>query len=161
MATLYLMVGIPGAGKTTYTKRRLSKAIRIGSDDIRKELFGKELTLKGYRNVHRILQRRAVRHLTNGQDVVIDCMNASVRARKVYFQLLPPNSSIVAIYLDTSLRVALQNNRRRRRQVPPAGIFWNWLRIRKPKKTEGFDRVIVEHYKPCNWINEPVRELVK
>lgn len=150
MATLYLMVGIPGAGKTTYAKRRLSKAIRIGSDDIRKELFGKELTLKGYRNVHRILQRKTARYLANEQDVVVDCMNASVRARKVYFQLLPSNSSIVAIYLDTPFRIALQNNRRRKRQVPPAGILWNWLRIRKPKEKEGFDQVIVEHYKPHN-----------
>lgn len=141
MATLYLMVGIPGAGKTTYAKHHLAGAIRIGSDDIRRELFGKELTLRGYRNVHRILQRRAARCLANGRDVVIDCMNASVRARRIYFRLLPKGCSIVAIYLDTSLWRALQNNQKRSRHVPPIGIFWNWLRIRKPRKTEPFDMV--------------------
>lgn len=55
MATLYLMVGISGAGKTTWAKKQLSGAEYIGSDGIRMELFGKELTLKGYHRVHRIM----------------------------------------------------------------------------------------------------------
>ena len=37
------MVGIPGAGKTTYAKSVLGHAAYFGTDEIRKELFGKEL----------------------------------------------------------------------------------------------------------------------
>ena len=58
MATMYLMVGISGAGKTTWAKTRLAGAEYIGSDGIRVELFGKELTLKGYHRVHRIMNQR-------------------------------------------------------------------------------------------------------
>ena len=50
MATVYMMVGIPGAGKTTYAKEVLSHCVYLGTDAIRKELFGKELTI-GSRNL--------------------------------------------------------------------------------------------------------------
>ena len=46
MATLYIMIGIPGAGKTTYAKNSISHAEYIGADALRKELYGKELTLR-------------------------------------------------------------------------------------------------------------------
>lgn len=142
MATLYIMVGIPGAGKTTYAKNKLKHAIRIGSDDLRKEFFGKELTLKGYRAIHTTMCKRAAAHLRNGQDVVIDCMNASIRSRRVYFRILPPKCSIVAIYLHTPVRRALRNNQNRSRHVPMIGILFTRLRLCPPRKSEGFHRVI-------------------
>ena len=45
-ATLYLLVGVPGAGKTTWAMQH-PKLVHISSDAIRKELFGKEMTLQG------------------------------------------------------------------------------------------------------------------
>ena len=57
MPTLYILVGVPGSGKTTYAKQRFPDIVRIGSDDLRKKRFGPALTLRGHRQVHRILQR--------------------------------------------------------------------------------------------------------
>ncbi len=142
MPTLYIMVGIPGAGKTTYAKEKLKHAIRIGSDDLRKEFFGKELTLKGHRFIHAIMRKRAAAHLREGHDVVIDCMNVSIRARRVYFHILPPGCSIVAVYLHTPVWKALRNNQNRSRHVPVIGILLTRLRMQAPRKKEGFIRVI-------------------
>ena len=66
MATLYVMVGIPGAGKTTYAKTKFGHAVRIGSDDLRKEFFGKELTLRGYRMIHRTMKPCFIRRRRSG-----------------------------------------------------------------------------------------------
>lgn len=147
MATLYVMVGIPGAGKTTYAKTKFGHAVRIGSDDLRKEFFGKELTLRGYRMIHRTMLQRASESLREGRDVVIDCMNASVRARSAYFQILPKGTFIAAVYLKTPVREALRNNRNRSRHVPAVGILWNRLRIRAPRETEGFDGIVIKSKK--------------
>ena len=137
MATLYIMVGIPGAGKTTYAKKKLKHAIRIGSD-----FFGKELTLKGYRAIHATMLKRAAAQLREGRDVVIDCMNASIRSRRVYFHILPPECSIVAVYLHTPVWRALRNNQNRSRHVPVIGILFTRLRLHPPRKSEGFHLVI-------------------
>lgn len=45
MPTIYLMIGVPASGKTTWAKEKLKKldnAIYIGSDSIRLELWGNE-----------------------------------------------------------------------------------------------------------------------
>ena len=57
MQKVYIMVGVPGAGKTTFAKK-LQNVSYLGTDDIRKELYGKELTLRGHGKVHRILHER-------------------------------------------------------------------------------------------------------
>ena len=39
MPTLYIMVGVPGAGKTTYAKNKLAHAVYIGADALRFYIF--------------------------------------------------------------------------------------------------------------------------
>ena len=39
MQTVYIMVGVPGAGKTTFAKRYLPHAVYLGTDSIREELY--------------------------------------------------------------------------------------------------------------------------
>ena len=68
---IYLMVGIPGAGKTTYAKNVLGHADYFGTDKIRKELFGKELTLRGRKRVYEMLYRKVNEALQNVCDVLI------------------------------------------------------------------------------------------
>lgn len=147
MPTLYILVGVPGSGKTTYAKQRFPGIVRIGSDDLRKKLFGTALTLRGHRQVHRILQRLAAARLRSGKDVVIDCMNVTRTSRRVYFQLCPKGCRVEAIYLETPLLQMIRNNRARTRQIPVIGIVWNRLRLRRPSYREGFDRIRVESWK--------------
>lgn len=66
MPTLYIMVGIPGAGKTTYAKNEFSHATYIGADALREKLYGKELTLRGYRRIHSLMLRYAKSYLKKG-----------------------------------------------------------------------------------------------
>ena len=80
MQTVYIMVGVPGAGKTSFAKK-LQNVSYLGTDDIRKELYGNELTLRGHGKVHQILHKRISQELNSGKDVVIDCMNIRKKQR--------------------------------------------------------------------------------
>lgn len=142
MPTLYIMVGIPGAGKTTYAKNELSHAVYIGADALREKLYGKELTLRGYRRIHRLMLRYAKSYLKKGRDVVIDCANISLRARKQYQKILSEKDKLIAVYIRSTLKQALANNQKRSRHVPAFGILFMHLRFKQPHKTEGFCKVI-------------------
>ncbi len=143
MATLYIMIGIPGAGKTTYAKYSLSHAEYIGADALRKEFYGKESTLRGYRKIHRTMMERAEESLRQGKDTVIDCANLSAKARKRYHSILTPNDRLIAVYVHTTLRQAFANNRSRSRHVPRPGILFMRLRLRRPCITEGFKEIVL------------------
>ena len=141
MQTVYIMVGVPGAGKTTFAKRYLPHAVYLGTDSIREELYGRELTLRGRKRVRRILYDRMKETLAAGDDIVIDCTNITRRRRKMLLDKLPSGTRAVAIYLDTPLMAALQNNRRRKRHVPMIGICTMYQTLSEPSETEGFARV--------------------
>lgn len=145
MRTAYIMVGVPGAGKTTFAKRYLSHAVYLGTDNIREELYGKELTLRGRKKVRRILYKRMQEVLSAGNDIVIDCTNITHRRRKVLLDKLPSGVQAIAVYLDTPLMVALRNNRRRKRHVPMIGILTMYQMLSEPSETEGFTEVYKIH----------------
>lgn len=143
MATLYIMSGIPGSGKTTYAKEQLSHAVYIGSDAIRKELYGKEMTFRGYWLVHQIMIERAFSYLREGRDVVVDSVHGSVESRRRYFRILPPGADVTVVYMDIPVSTALSNNRKRKRHVPSAGIIFLSRLISPPALKEGFDQIIL------------------
>ena len=60
MAKLYIMVGLPGSGKSTYSKK-LSKEINaeiVSSDDIRIELFGIDKKVPNSKKVFKEMRKR-------------------------------------------------------------------------------------------------------
>ena len=139
--TLYLLTGVPGAGKTTWAKQH-SQYEYIGSDEIRRELFGKELTLRGYRKVHKIMLQRAKECLAQGKDVVIDSAHISIRSRRKVLAAIPEGIIKIAVHIDTPVCQALVHNRRRERHVPRLGSIISGKRLVPPTVSEGFDKVI-------------------
>ena len=141
MATMYLLVGISGAGKTTWAKTRLAGAEYIGSDGIRMELFGKELTLRGYHQVHRIMNQRMRAALEQGRDVVVDSLHLSSRARRWVLRAVPEGVRWVTVWIDTGLAQAIRNDACRQRHVPFFTIALMRPRLVEPKKEEGFHEI--------------------
>ncbi len=89
-----------------------------------KNFFGKELTVRGYRKVHRLMMQRAISHLESGHDVVMDSAHVSIHARKKVLKGLPSGIDVVAVHIDTAVPQALKNNHMRERHVPRIGIMF-------------------------------------
>lgn len=81
-ATVYMMIGIPGSGKTTYAQSQLHNAVYIGTDAIRYELYGREMTVRGRKKVYDLLRKRLRIDVKNEKDVVLDCANTTLHRRK-------------------------------------------------------------------------------
>lgn len=144
---LYVMIGIPGAGKTTYAGTL--QAVRVSTDEIRKEMFGKELTLRGRRKVRQEMIRRVKMYLKRGEDVVIDCMNPTRKLRAALLKEFSGEHFISAVYINTPLKNAICNNFKRKRHVPIPGIIFYHLLLQPPGADEGFDEIRV-----INWLKE-------
>ena len=141
MSILYMLVGVPAAGKTTYAKKHLSYMYYISTDEIRRELWGTEKKVfRKYKLVHSIMQQRLIKRLLSGRDVVLDCSNTTKRKRKKIIKILPKDVEVIAIYLDTDLKTILLNNRKRDRHVPVLGILILYLTRQQPLKKKGFSK---------------------
>jgi predicted kinase len=73
--TLFLMLGYPGAGKTTTAKlvSQLSGAVHLSSDSIRLELFPSPTYSQAeHDTVYQTLDERTRQHLLQGRSVIYD-----------------------------------------------------------------------------------------
>lgn len=72
--TFYMMVGVPGSGKTTYA-RQIPNTTVLSSDDIRAEIGADGGDKKMHKQVFDILNERTKEALSVGNDVVYDATN--------------------------------------------------------------------------------------
>lgn len=145
MATLTLMVGIPGSGKSTYAKTKIDRRIKVvSSDAIRKELFLDESDQEHNDIVFQTLYERARNFLLDGKDVVIDATNSSVENRKSalsHFSDLDIKRK--AIVVETPIETCISYDKKRRRTVGEDVIKEFASTYAFPTKEEGFDDIIV------------------
>ncbi len=141
MPTVYVLIGLSGAGKTTYAENILADAVCIGTDMIRKEYYGKEMTPRGYIKVRKELVRRVAEAAVSGRDVAVDCTNLTKKRRKKLLTVLPEGYTAIAVWINTRLKAALENNAARSRHVPVLGILFLSLLLQRPEIAEGFSKI--------------------
>lgn len=145
---LYIMVGIPGSGKSTYAKKNFPDAWYISRDEIRfnlvaenEEYFSKE------DEVFNEFIRMINLGLEMGNDVVADATHLNSRSRIKLFSHLNLNkekTEIIAVVMRTPLKTCLERNENRigtRSYVPPQVIKRMSHSLREPTSEE-FDTVI-------------------
>lgn len=117
---LYITVGIPASGKSTFAKRfaKINYAKYISSDQERERVTGSESNLSKDKIVWEML-RNDVDFSLKRCNVLFDAVNGSKKSREWLIQTAKENkASTHVLYFDTPLDVCLKRNSERGRQVP-------------------------------------------
>mgnify|MGYP003296289761 CR=1 FL=1 len=146
MAKLIMLIGIPGSGKTTYSKELKVKydAEVISSDKVRQ-------TYKGIdeKDVFPTVYKLCIEELKEGRNVIIDATHITPKVRKRSFDALDQygiNYEKVAIYIETSVeecarRVEIRNQDPNELFLPVDVVYSYGNNIIPPSKEEGFSEI--------------------
>lgn len=135
MRELAILVGLQGAGKSTFCRRRLPGHAHVSNDDFP--------SARDKRRRCRELIERAFRQ---GRSVVVDNTNATAEVRVPLIALGRAwNARVIGYYFDVPVADCLERNRRRagKTRVPDVAIFATAKRLRPPVREEGFDELRV------------------
>ena len=143
MAKLFLMVGVPGSGKSTWLKNHCKENdVIVSRDAIRfsmvaegEEYFSKE------KEVFKEYCRQISENLAAGHNVFADATHLNAASRKKVLDNVTGYDMVGAIVMNTSLTEALRRNDNRmgREFVPRSIIKRMAVQFDFPDITENFD----------------------
>lgn len=147
---LYLMVGVPGSGKSTYAKNILKYGdIYISRDEIRYSLLTEEDDYFAKENeVIKTFIDNIDKSLVNEEycgDVYADATHLSPKSRAQVLNQLKNKDKVSAIYLDIPLDLILERNAQRkgRALVPENVVRRMYNSVILPTKAEGIEKLII------------------
>lgn len=155
MPELILLIGIPGSGKSFYTKKydydRIFKhnTTILSSDQVRKEILGDENDQTHNEEVFQYIKDTSVEQLEKGQRVIIDATNLSRKARQSITNYVDQKLSfyeygfIKFVVVATPYYQCLENNRKRSRQVPENVIERMYKQFEFPTLSEAVHEIEV------------------
>lgn len=168
MADLFVMIGIPGAGKSSFIEQNLKQKYPnlevISTDAIREELCGDASDNSRDKEVFPLSQERMRNALSKGQPVVYDATNVSKKDRRRLFSSLgrlDKSTQKHAIVVLAEPEVAIANQEKRTRFVPDYAIYRMMARFQMPTKSEGFSDVVLYHPYEYDDLLSSLREKIK
>lgn len=143
MSTFYMLVGLPGAGKSVVASNltETRNAIHISSDAIREEFYGDERILGTHGEVFGTMLQRTLQTLKEGKNVAYDATNLSRRRRKGLLAQLPIDAEKVCILVWARYETCLHRNSQRPNPVPSSAIQQMLLAFQMPFYDEGWDTI--------------------
>ena len=159
---LYLMVGVPGSGKSTYAKNILKDGdIYISRDEIRYSLLTEEDDYFAKENeVIKTFIDNIDKSLVMEEycgDVYADATHLSPKSRAQVLNQLKNKDKVSVIYLDIPLNLILERNAQRkgRALVPENVVRRMYNSITLPTKAEGIEELIIIDE------NQKIKEVIK
>lgn len=148
MSKLFIMMGAPGSGKTTWCKNNVPKnAIYISRDEIRFSIIKDEDSyFSKEKIVYDIFINKINEALESGFDVYADQTSLNAGSRKKLINALNKKpDEINVIYIEKPLDTILKYNSKRtgRKLVPNDAIIKMYNSISKPTAKEGIDYLYI------------------
>ena len=126
-----ILVGLPGAGKSTFYRDRFASHVYISKD-----------TYSGNKQAR---QDTAVRQaLAHGHSIIVDNTNVTVEERAEVIAIAREfGARVVGYYIEATTSEAVARNERRmgKEKVPKVAIFTRAKRLVPPALGEGFDEL--------------------
>ena len=150
MSDLYLMMGCPGSGKSTFIKNKIknkdSKCAIISRDEIRFSITKPDEPYFAHENeVCAAMWEKINVELANGKNVFVDQTSLTVRSRKWLLQHVKVKyDHLNIIWVDASLETCLARNKARYGTmafVPEESLIRMYKSIVPPLPVEGFYRI--------------------
>lgn len=135
------MVGLPGAGKSTYLAR--AGVGGLSSDAIRKLLADDETDQSIHVQVFQTLRYLLEQRIALGRPVTyVDATNLTPEERRPYIEIARAHGcEVEAVFFNVPLEVCRERNAQRNRVVPGDALDKMAAKLVPPALTEGFDRV--------------------
>ncbi len=146
MATLTIMVGVSGSGKSTHARKLAGDtgATIVEPDAIRKELTGNASDQSRNGEVFRLAHQRTEALLMKGTDVIVDATSLDRKTRAEWVSIARRcGAEARAVVVDTPIDVAKKRNVSRDRVVPLDVIDKQASRLCPPTPSEGFTQIVV------------------
>ena len=145
-----MLVGIPTAGKSTFSNQKKYKDyIRVSSDDILQEVAKERqqsynTVFKANIRFAQIAMMKVLRKaIEDGKNIIIDQTNLTKKSRREKLKLIPPHYKKTAVYFIVDLKTALKRNTQRPGKVIPPEILERMIKeYELPTNEEGFSQVI-------------------
>ena len=149
MNTIYIAVGLPGSGKSTYAKNFIKdKNIEYLSSDELRAVFGKneeDQTVTPLVFGH--IKRKVDEFLKDGKNVLVDATSVNRRERADYINTAKKyGAKVIALVFKMDRQGLIDRNKKRGEQggrvVPDFVIDKMLAKYEEPSTSEGIDEVI-------------------
>lgn len=143
---VYIMVGIPGSGKSTWVKQHLNKEFELAfsSDMYREKLCGNASDQTKNKQVFCTLYQDMKDALMEGKSICFDATNVTLKDRAKFVNLcreVNKEIRIHAVYLSINKADAVVRDKKRARVVGEEVIDKFIKRLVEPKLDEGFSSI--------------------
>ena len=147
--TLYITVGLPGSGKSTYAKEFIKgKEIEYLSSDSLRAVYGKDETDQSVTSiVFGHIKRKVDEFLKDGKNVIVDATSVNRKERSDYINTAKKyGAKVVAIVFKMDRQGLIDRNKKRGEQggrVVPDWVIDKMLnKFEEPSYDEGIDVMI-------------------
>jgi len=147
--TLYITVGLPGSGKSTYVKNFIKdKDVEYLSSDELRAIYGKDETDQSVTSiVFGHIKRKVDEFLKDGKNVLVDATSVNRKERSDYINTAKKyGAKVVAIVFKMDRQGLIERNKKRGeqggREVPTFVIDKMLAKYEEPSYDEGIDVII-------------------
>lgn len=162
MGKVYMTIGLPCTGKTTYAMKMKEKygdnCVVLDSDEIRIELFGAEIQTDNEK-VFNTMNKRTRQALQEGKDVIYCATNLNRKMRMHFIHNTCKGYGVIALFFGVSLGNYLEKNyiRRYKRNIPTETLERMYRNLDVPLYLEGFEQIVIHNDTPLYFnYNKPI-----